>query len=216
MHIVGGGFGQTCAEIFQKQNQFWADPISLSSGDTMVKGLPKELFLNVPFLASFSLFSSFQQLTENMFIIIFLPMTELEPQTYGIGSDRSTNWATTTAAVDVRYKPENLIDFIIFLYMDLGLFLYIRLWKNLLRIRCTIWGGIRTWAVNEKITTGPMASYTQWWLLHICQRAVTYVNVWNFRISLLSWYYCWADVNYNSKETTTSSGYPVPTPVPVY
>ena len=141
MHIVGGGFGQTCAEIFQKQNQFWADPISLSSGDTMVKGLPKELFLNVPFLASFSLFSSFQQLTENMFIIIFLPMTELEPQTYGIGSDRSTNWATTTAAVDVRYKPENLIDFIIFLYMDLGLFLYIRLWKNLLRIRCTIWGG---------------------------------------------------------------------------
>ena len=57
----------------------------------MVKGLPKELFLNVPFLASFSLFSSFQQLTENMFIIIFLPMTELEPQTYGIGSDRSTN-----------------------------------------------------------------------------------------------------------------------------
>ena len=27
----------------------------------------------------------------------FLPMTGSEPQTYGIGSNRSTNWATTTA-----------------------------------------------------------------------------------------------------------------------
>ena len=28
----------------------------------------------------------------------FLPMTGIKPQTSGIGSDRSTNWATTTAA----------------------------------------------------------------------------------------------------------------------
>ena len=28
-------------------------------------------------------------------------MTGFEPQTFGIGSDRSTNWATTTAPTDV-------------------------------------------------------------------------------------------------------------------
>ena len=39
----------------------------------------------------FSLFSSFQQLTVNVFIIIIFPMTGLEPRTSGIESDRSAN-----------------------------------------------------------------------------------------------------------------------------
>ena len=53
---------------------------------------------NGPFLASFSLFSSFQYTVDSKQMFNkFLPMTGFEPRTYGIGSDRSTNWATTTA-----------------------------------------------------------------------------------------------------------------------
>jgi len=55
---------------------------------------------NGPSPASFSLFSSFQYTvgSKQMFNINkFLPMTGFEPRTSGIGSDRSTNWATTTA-----------------------------------------------------------------------------------------------------------------------
>ena len=54
----------------------------------------------VPFLASFSLFSSFQYTDDSiqMFNINkFLPMTWFEPRTSGIGSDHSTNWATTNS-----------------------------------------------------------------------------------------------------------------------
>ena len=50
--------------------------------------------LNVkPFSASFSLISS---LTVNI-QYKFLSMTDVEPRTSGIGSNSSTNWATTTA-----------------------------------------------------------------------------------------------------------------------
>ena len=55
---------------------------------------------NGPFLASFSLFLSFQYTVDSkqMFDINkFLPMTGFEPWISGIGSDRSTNWATTTS-----------------------------------------------------------------------------------------------------------------------
>ena len=58
------------------------------------------LLKNGPFPASFSLFSSFQYTVDSiqMFDINkFLPMTGLEPRTSGIGSDRSTNWATFTS-----------------------------------------------------------------------------------------------------------------------
>ena len=44
----------------------------------------------------FLLFSSFQYSWQYRFNK-FLPVTGFEPQTSGIGSDRSTNWATTTA-----------------------------------------------------------------------------------------------------------------------
>ena len=57
-------------------------------------------FSNGPFPASFSVFSSFQYTVDSkqMFNINkFLPMTGFEPRTCGIGSDRSTNWAITTA-----------------------------------------------------------------------------------------------------------------------
>ena len=58
------------------------------------------IFLNGPFPASFSLFLSFQYTVDSkqMFNVNkFLPMTRFEPWTSGIGSDLSTNWATTTA-----------------------------------------------------------------------------------------------------------------------
>ena len=54
-------------------------------------------FKNGPFPASFSSFSSFQYTIDSkqMFNINkFLPMTWYEPRTSGIGSNRSTNWAT--------------------------------------------------------------------------------------------------------------------------
>ena len=56
------------------------------------------LFLkNGPFPASFSLFSSFQYNWQKNVQYKFLPMTGFEPRTSVIGSDRSTNWGTTTA-----------------------------------------------------------------------------------------------------------------------
>ena len=58
----------------------------------------------MPFPASFSLFLSFQYTVDSkqMFNINkFMPMSGFEPQTSGIGSDRSTNWATTTAHFDL-------------------------------------------------------------------------------------------------------------------
>ena len=53
----------------------------------------------------FSLFSSFQYTVDSkqMFNINkFLPMTGFEPRTFGIGSNRSTNWATTTAKKSLK------------------------------------------------------------------------------------------------------------------
>ena len=63
---------------------------------------PKCVFFlkNGLFPASSSLFSSFQNTVDSkqmFFVYKFLPMTGFEPQTSGIGSDRSTNWATTTS-----------------------------------------------------------------------------------------------------------------------
>ena len=55
---------------------------------------------NGPFPASFSLFLSFQYTVDSkqMFDINkFLPMTGFKPRTSGIGSNHSTNWATTTS-----------------------------------------------------------------------------------------------------------------------
>ena len=74
-------------------------------------------FKNGPFQASFSLFSPFQYtvVSKQMFFINkFLPMTGFEPRTSGIGSDRSTNWATTTSlkrvhcwSVRIEHGPNN-------------------------------------------------------------------------------------------------------------
>ena len=58
-------------------------------------------FKNGPFPASFFFISVFSihswQLTNVQYTNKFLPMTGFEPRTSGIGSSRSTNWATTTA-----------------------------------------------------------------------------------------------------------------------
>ena len=61
----------------------------------------KPVFLNGPFTAIFFFIFVFSihswQLTNVQYINKVLPMTGFEPQTSGIGSDHSTNWATTTA-----------------------------------------------------------------------------------------------------------------------
>ena len=54
----------------------------------------KKTYKNGPFQASFSLFSSFQYTVDNNQTNKVLPMTGFEPWTFGIRSDRSTNWAT--------------------------------------------------------------------------------------------------------------------------
>ena len=71
--------------------------------------LTVEVFLkNGPFPASFFFIFVFSihswQLTIVQYINKFLPMTGFEPPTSGIGSDRSTNWATTTAIELWRYS----------------------------------------------------------------------------------------------------------------
>ena len=43
------------------------------------------------------LFSSFNTVDNKQMVIKILPMTEVEPRTSGIESNRSTNWATTTS-----------------------------------------------------------------------------------------------------------------------
>ena len=70
--------------------------------------MPQLLFKNGPFPASFSLFSSFQYSWQLINIQYkSLLMTGLEPRISGVGSNRSTNWATTTA-------PQLLFRFLIF------------------------------------------------------------------------------------------------------
>lgn len=51
------------------------------------------------FLIDFSM-----QLTVNMLIVNFLPMTGFEPWTSGIGIDHSATWAATTANVSIYWK----------------------------------------------------------------------------------------------------------------
>ena len=72
----------------------------------LVSGSFKKFFLkNGPFPATFSLFSSFQYTDDSKQMLYnFLPMTGFEPWTSGIGSDRSSNWATTTAQTFIFYN----------------------------------------------------------------------------------------------------------------
>ena len=53
----------------------------------------RRVFLIGPFLASFSLFS---RLFDSFDTVEFLPMTGTEPRISSVGSDRCTNWVTTT------------------------------------------------------------------------------------------------------------------------
>ena len=48
-----------------------------------------------------------------MSIIIFLPKTGLKPKTSGIWSDRSANWAKTTAFVITLYKTSERVRLLI-------------------------------------------------------------------------------------------------------
>ena len=71
----------------------------------------ESLFLKWAIPASFSLFSSFQNTIDSkqMFNIYkILPMTGFEPRTSGIGSNRSTNWATTTALFTCTFHDDVL------------------------------------------------------------------------------------------------------------
>ena len=51
----------------------------------------------------FIYFCLFYAISSNIFTKI-LPMTGSEPRTSGIGSDRSANWATTTALKQTLFK----------------------------------------------------------------------------------------------------------------
>ena len=89
---------QTCG-IWSDRSTNWATTSTLTQ-ICLIKNLINFIFLNGPFPASFSLFSSFQYSVDSiqMFDINkFLPMTGFEPRASGIRSDRSTNWATTTS-----------------------------------------------------------------------------------------------------------------------
>ena len=63
----------------------------------LLRATSKGFFKKRPFTASFSLFLSFQYSWQSNVQYKFLPMTGFEPRTSGFGTDRSTNWGTTTA-----------------------------------------------------------------------------------------------------------------------
>ena len=66
----------------------------------MYLGASQVFLKNGPFPASFPLSSSLQYTVDSkqmFYINKFLPMTGFKLRTSGIGSNRSTNWATTTA-----------------------------------------------------------------------------------------------------------------------
>ena len=72
--------------------------ITISKSTASIWFRPFPFLKKLPFLASFSFIFVFSiQLTVNNVQYKCLPMTGFEPRTSGIGSDRSTNWATTTA-----------------------------------------------------------------------------------------------------------------------
>ena len=78
----------------------WAKRMNKQSVMKITNFKAEIFFLNGPFPASFSLFLSFQFTVDSkqMFDINkFWPMTGFEPPISGIGSNRSTNWATTTS-----------------------------------------------------------------------------------------------------------------------
>ena len=94
---------------------------------------------NGPSPTSFSLFSSFQNTVDSkqMFNINkFLPMTGFKPRTHGIGSDRSTNWATqplsdcynfTLLLLLLNLPPSVICQFHELSYFDL-FFIILMLW----------------------------------------------------------------------------------------
>ena len=75
--------------------------VSLSLNVPLLSSFIILVFLkNWPFSASFTLFSFFHYTVDSKQMFYtnkLLPMTGFEPRTSGTGSDRSTNWATTTA-----------------------------------------------------------------------------------------------------------------------
>ena len=74
----------------------------------------KDVFFKMgPSRPHFHYFCLFNIVDSKMFNTIFLPMTGFELWTSGIGSDRSTNWATTTAHV-MWYLGECSLPFLSF------------------------------------------------------------------------------------------------------
>ena len=72
----------------------WSSPI------TTRRGHPPNYYKMIfkgPILASFSFFRIFDRVDSKQWSIKISPMTGFEPLTSDVGSDRFTNWATTTA-----------------------------------------------------------------------------------------------------------------------
>ena len=61
------------------------------------------MFFKGPFAACFSLFLYFLNSWTSIQVIKSLPMTGYERRTPVVGSNRSTNWATTTAQIKIIY-----------------------------------------------------------------------------------------------------------------
>ena len=86
-------------------------------------------YKNGPFPASFSLFSSFQYTVDSIIQMFdinkFLLITGFETRTSGIGSNRSTSWATTTSPshMQLNYNEYIFLRFIEYVPSESDLFI---------------------------------------------------------------------------------------------
>ena len=69
----------------------------------------KELLKIGPSPASFSLCSSFQQITAIHILYKMLPMTGFKLWTHGIGKDWFANWVATTAQIERTFKLSHFL-----------------------------------------------------------------------------------------------------------
>ena len=97
--MIGFEPGSSCIESDHTVNcdTTNAPVVNLTKDSTILNHDSWVVVFYGPFPAFFLYFRLFNTVDSKMFNIIFLPMMGFEPQTSGIGSDCSTNWATTTS-----------------------------------------------------------------------------------------------------------------------
>ena len=108
----------------------------------------------------FLFFSSFQY---NNVQYKCLPMAVFEPRTSGIGSDRSTNWATTTALASQRslmthltFKTLKLFDECRFEYVRFLHLIFLTVTRFISETRClnyfNIFGHLQQWKIAKVVS----------------------------------------------------------------